>query len=105
MLEYHTTAPKLAIDVHLEAQYAEVRKKKIIPILVQKGYSPDGWLGLCFGMTLRANFSNVPDRDLELSVLEGGSELETRYNSLKKLIGEYGKAGPGDAPPVPKSKV
>ena len=61
--------------------------------------------GLCLGMTLGANFSNVPNRDMEHSVLEGGSDLETSNSSLKKQIGEYGKAGPGDAAPVPKPKV
>ena len=34
---------------HPEAEYAFIRNKYIIPLKLQKGYTPDGWLGIIQG--------------------------------------------------------
>ena len=36
----------------VEAEYAYTLKKKVIPILVEDGYKPDGWLGILQGTKL-----------------------------------------------------
>ena len=38
-----------------EAEYAYNLKKTLIPILVEDGYKPDGWLGLLLGTKLYYN--------------------------------------------------
>jgi len=34
---------------HPEAEYAFMKNKHIIPLKLQKGYTPDGWLGIIQG--------------------------------------------------------
>ena len=39
-----------------EAEYAFQRKKPVIPVMLQRKYKPDGWLGLIIGAKLYINF-------------------------------------------------
>ncbi|XP_072051354.1 uncharacterized protein [Amphiura filiformis] len=41
-----------------EAEYAYKLKKAVIPLLIEDGYQPDGWLGLLQGTKLYYNFSS-----------------------------------------------
>ncbi|XP_050391685.1 uncharacterized protein LOC126810559 [Patella vulgata] len=40
-----------------EGEYAHQRRKKIIPLILERGYQPDGWLGLILGAKLFYDFS------------------------------------------------
>ena len=40
-----------------EAEYAYTRRRHMIPVLVEKNYRPDGWLGLICGSKLRVDFT------------------------------------------------
>ena len=42
----------LSLSVIKEAEYAYKLDKKVIPILVEDGYNPDGWLGILQGTKL-----------------------------------------------------
>ena len=39
-----------------ETEYAFQRKKPIVPLMLQRKYKPDGWLGLIMGAKLYINF-------------------------------------------------
>lgn len=58
-----------------EAQYAYKRKRPVIPLLVQDGYDPDGWLGLIVGTKLYYKFCSDKDTDVE-GLLKGIREIE-----------------------------
>ena len=40
-----------------EAEYAFQQRKKIVPLMLQRGYKPDGWLGFILGAKLFFDFS------------------------------------------------
>ena len=41
-----------------EAEYAYTRKKPLIPVMFERGYKPDGWLGILMGSKLYYNMFN-----------------------------------------------
>lgn len=47
-----SSAYKESANCRLEASYAHKSKKNVIPLLVEEGYSPTGWLGLLVGNAL-----------------------------------------------------
>ncbi|XP_072013546.1 uncharacterized protein [Amphiura filiformis] len=67
-----------------EARYAYKLDKKVIPLMFQKDYKPDGWLGLLQGMDLYYAF----DSDDQISKNMG--------QLLKAIAGDYPKATTGD---------
>ncbi|XP_025078461.1 uncharacterized protein LOC112554707 isoform X1 [Pomacea canaliculata] len=48
---------KDSANCRLEAEYAFDKGKVMIPLLMQKGYKPDGWLGILKGSKLYIDFS------------------------------------------------
>ncbi|KAJ8307350.1 hypothetical protein KUTeg_015434 [Tegillarca granosa] len=56
-----------------EAEYAFQLKKKIIPLRMEKGYKPDGWLGFIIGSKLYHDFG-------------GGHTFESRMEGLLKEL-------------------
>ncbi|XP_072050587.1 uncharacterized protein [Amphiura filiformis] len=52
-----------------EAEYAYKKKKKVIPLLVQEGYDPDGWLGAILGTKLYYKFFTEDLMETEMSAL------------------------------------
>ena len=52
MLTFHT----YSIDIISEAEYTFQLKKPIIPLMLQRYYKPDGWLGMLCGAKLYINF-------------------------------------------------
>ncbi|ESO96616.1 hypothetical protein LOTGIDRAFT_69048, partial [Lottia gigantea] len=40
-----------------EAEYAHQLRKKVIPLIMERGYRPDGWLGMILGAKLFYDFS------------------------------------------------
>jgi len=51
-----------------EADYAFVQRKKIIPLIVEQGYKPSGWLGMIFGTKL---FYDISDPNIFGSKVQG----------------------------------
>ena len=43
----------------LEAEYLIQQKKPFIPLLMQKGYKPDGWLGIIVGSKIFIDFTKL----------------------------------------------
>jgi hypothetical protein len=43
---------KESTNCRLEAQYGMSRQKAMIPLLLERGYQPDGWLGMLMGTKL-----------------------------------------------------
>ncbi|KAK7502890.1 hypothetical protein BaRGS_00005839 [Batillaria attramentaria] len=58
-----------------EAEYAFQQRKKIIPLIMQQGYRPDGWLGMILGAKLYYDFS-------------GKYSFESRIMQLIKAVRE-----------------
>ena len=43
----------------LEAEYLIQQKKLFIPLIMEKGYKPDGWLGIILGIFLKKNLIKI----------------------------------------------
>jgi len=67
--------PSIAICVELE--YAYNKKKQIIPLLVEAGYQPDGWLGPLCANSLCYDFSTPAKASSEWT------KLSARLQQLK----------------------
>jgi hypothetical protein len=50
---------KLVLCVSIEAEYSVERNKASIPLLMQTGYRPQGWLGIINGAKLYIDFSQL----------------------------------------------
>ncbi|XP_013413692.1 uncharacterized protein LOC106176027 [Lingula anatina] len=61
-----------------EAEYADEQNKAIIPLLVQPGYKPNGWLGLLVGKALYYDIS-------------GKFNIRSKVNDLATALGDRGK--------------
>ena len=48
-----------------EAQYAHARGKKIIPLMMEEDYRPDGWLGIIMETKQYMNFENDPHKGIQ----------------------------------------
>ncbi|XP_076437546.1 uncharacterized protein LOC143276783 isoform X2 [Babylonia areolata] len=67
-----------------EAEYAFQQRKTIIPLIMQQGYRPDGWLGMILGAKLFYDFS-------------GKYSFESRIEGLLKAVAQIsGKAMEGE---------
>lgn len=56
---------KSSTNCQAEAEYAFNRKTKIIPLMVEKEYKPDGWLGFMAGSKLYIDFADKEDEEFE----------------------------------------
>ena len=73
----------------LEAEYSVEQNKESIPMLMQTGYKPGGWLGLINGAKLYIDFSQFPFdqafnlliREIEVVRMKLGAEKNTRLTS------------------------
>ena len=59
----------------VEANYAYKRKRPIIPLLMEEGYDPDGWLGIILGTKLYYKFCSDRETDVD-GLLKGIKELD-----------------------------
>lgn len=75
-----------------EADYAYARQKKIVPLKMQRGYKPDGWLGALIGAKLYIEFS--PHYPFE-------AQMQQLRNQLKEA---EEPPSPSPYPDTPKSK-
>ena len=56
-----------------ESEYAYKLAKPIVPLLMERGYKPDGWLGALLGMQLYADLSSE-------------DAFETKMNDVLRMI-------------------
>ena len=47
-----SAAYKVSANCRLEANYAHQQKKRMLPMMLQEGYNPTGWLGMFLGTRL-----------------------------------------------------
>nr|KAG5686797.1 hypothetical protein BaRGS_013117 [Batillaria attramentaria] len=70
-----------------KAEYAHENGKPIIPVMMQAGYKPDGWLGLVMGSKFYYDFSSDDEFGFK--------------KSINKLLSDVNKLLPGKDTPDP----
>nr|XP_054751810.1 uncharacterized protein LOC129257501 isoform X1 [Lytechinus pictus] len=68
-----------------EAEYAYQLKKRIIPVMMEEYYQPDGWLGLILGSKFYMDFSGRLDQEEEMVKLL--REVQTHAPGTVKVAG------------------
>jgi DNA-binding transcriptional MerR regulator len=83
MLSCISLAYKESANCRLEAQYGHQVEVEMLPLMMEKGFSPTGWLGLLVGTKLYFNFhpAAVETEDLFLQQIE----------QVVRSLGERGK--------------
>ena len=76
-------AYKESANCRLEAQYAYQQKKEMVPLMMQEGYSANGWLGMLLGVRLWYAFFG--------KVLESDEAFEGKVEELCRELGGRGK--------------
>lgn len=86
-----------------EAEYAYTRKKPLIPVMFEKSYKPDGWLGIIMGSKLYYNAFNSDEIRDAMPGLVGEISAAQGENSTKPafLKGDDGGGGGGGASAAP----
>eukprot|EP01047_Picozoa_sp_COSAG01_P013145 COSAG01_NODE_610_length_14860_cov_222.563647_4_plen_1950_part_00 len=77
-----SNAYKESVNCRLEAQYAFQQKKDMVPLMLEEGYSPNGWLGMLLGVRLWYGFYG--------SVLVSAQTFESKVEELCRELGERG---------------
>lgn len=54
----------------VEAEYAYQRRKRVIPLMMEPSYSPDGWLGIILGSKLWMDFRKDPSVGIQQLIKE-----------------------------------
>jgi hypothetical protein len=80
-----------------EAEYAYTRKKCLIPVMVEKGYKPDGWLGILVGSKLYYNMFNTDMMQQSIPGLV--TAVEAIHNDAKAP--EFMQKNGSSAPAIP----
>ena len=88
-----------------EAEYAYQQKKETIPLMMQRNYKPNGWLGMLLGTKLWINFQSkhVIDSGVRRLIKElggRGKDVDTTDGPGEALI-RPSEAGVVAAPPPP----
>ena len=83
-----STTYKESANCRLEANYAHQLKKKMIPLVLEVGYRPNGWLGIMMGTRLFYDFTGaiIPEDAASDEVANAESELESKINELCREI-------------------
>jgi hypothetical protein len=62
---------KDSVNCRMEAEYAHVQRKRIIPIMVgEPGYKPQGWLGMLIGAKLWVDFTKPEEYEKSMELLQ-----------------------------------
>jgi hypothetical protein len=72
---------KLSSNCRLEAEYAVQLNKYIIPLILQKDYKADGWLGIILGSKMFINFKKY---DFDECIRRLKLEVENAYEKKKE---------------------
>ena len=76
MSEHYKARPK----TRTEAEYTFEQEKPFIPLMMQRHYKPDGWLGLLLGSKFYVNF-------------DGKYEFDEAYEMLLRELKSHGQTG------------
>ena len=76
-----------------EAEYTFQRQKTFLPVCMETGYKPDGWLGILVGTKLFYDFSGKYEFQIK---------LEQLLKEVRRLDGELHDAGSTIRPEVPR---
>jgi hypothetical protein len=94
MLYGVSLAYKESANCRLEAKYAHQQELDMIPLMMTKGYSAKGWLGLILGTRMWYGFWDADQDD--------DAAFERRLDSVIREIGDRGKLVlPEAIPPEP----
>jgi hypothetical protein len=77
---------KESANCRLEAQYAYQREKEMVPLMMEEGYRPNGWLGMMLGVRLYYVFFG--------KTLDSQSAFEAKLDELCHGLGQAGKSAP-----------
>ena len=72
-------------DCRLEAQYCHQQDVEMVPLMMEKGYRPTGWLGLILGTRLWYPFYG--------SAIETDAGFTQQMDTVVRDIGDRGKGG------------
>ncbi|XP_055860341.1 uncharacterized protein LOC106059582 [Biomphalaria glabrata] len=77
---------KLSNNCRLEAEYTFTKKRNYLPLVMQKQYKADGWLGIMLGSKLYYDFSGkYPYEQSEQQLLKALQELEITRPTLEPM--------------------
>ena len=76
-------AYKESTNCRMEAQYAFQQQKDMVPLMMEEGYSANGWLGMMLGVRLWYGFFGT--------TLASEGAFETKVSELCRELGELGK--------------
>ena len=82
-----------------EAEYAYTKKKPMIPVMLEKNYDADGWLGIIMGSKLYYNMHTIDEMQASLPGLVG----EVRKVQQTSPAGSAKDAAPAAAPAAPSA--
>ena len=84
------------LNFHIsEAEYAFQQRKKIVPLMLERGYKPDGWLGFILGAKLFYDFSGkYPFQDKLNDLLKELRRLKGQNQGAPKEVIVPQKAQP-----------
>ncbi|XP_072050788.1 uncharacterized protein [Amphiura filiformis] len=103
ILMFMSEAYKNSQSCRTEAQYAYKLQKKVIPLHVQEGYKPDGWLGALLGTKLYYKFftEDLTQTDLPslLTALEESAQEIRAHDEPEGSIGATQATGHHAATP------
>ena len=88
---------KESANCRLEAQYAYQRQKEMVPLMVEEGYSADGWLGMLLGTRVWYLFYGP--------VLSEEDSFEAKVSELCRELGTPPKLNPKPKPKPDRAAV
>ena len=72
---------KKSSNCRLEAEYAVRLNKPIIPLIMEKGYKPDGWLGIILGSKIFVDFTKYDFQECSIRLLKEIAEVPNKENN------------------------
>ena len=78
-----SNAYKESTNCRMEAQYAHQQEKDMVPLMLEEGYRPKGWLGMILGVRLWYGFYG--------SALASEGAFERKMEELCRELGDRGK--------------
>ncbi|XP_071942420.1 uncharacterized protein [Antedon mediterranea] len=90
---------KYSHNCRTEAEYAFQQNKKIVPLMMQPQYKPDGWLGMILGTKLYVDFRGQYDFQKQIPLLtkQIGSKKDSDVVTAVDIPDLGSKPGSGDA--------
>ena len=81
-------AYKESTNCRMEAQYAFQQQKDMVPLMLEEGYSANGWLGMMLGVRLWYGFFGT--------TLATEGAFEAKMEELCRELGDRGRVSDND---------